>query len=154
MGLLHSLGEAEMPSWEISLSIHQDFGRGGVETGVRGSGGGAAPVWLPEFSTGQCKLQNRCSTGVTPPLSMQTDDKIKKDKFVLSVAYSPDGKRIACGTASGRVSIFDCQSGTLLHSCEGHYKPVRSVTFTPGKAPFPHAPSCQLFTPPPAIRPA
>jgi len=66
-------------------------------------------------------------------MELQVDDKVKKDKFVLSVAYSPDGKRLACGTASGRVCIFDCQSGTLLHSVEGHYKPVRSVTFTPGK---------------------
>ena len=51
---------------------------------------------------------------------------------MLSVSYSPDGQRVACGCQDGTVCIFDCQSGQLLHSLEGHYKPVRSVTFTPG----------------------
>ncbi|KAK9829667.1 hypothetical protein WJX72_007240 [[Myrmecia] bisecta] len=59
------------------------------------------------------------------------DEKFKKEKFVLSVAYSPDGRRLACGSMDGTVCIFDVAAGTLLHTLEGHYKPVRSLAFTP-----------------------
>ncbi len=61
-------------------------------------------------------------------------DKHKKERFALSVAYSPDYTRIACGAMDGTVAIFDVASGKLLHSLKGHYKPVRSLAFTPGDA--------------------
>lgn len=63
---------------------------------------------------------------------MQGDDKHKRERFVMSVAYSPDGKLIACGTQIGTVAIFDVEAGKLVSILEGHYKPVRSLTFTPG----------------------
>lgn len=50
----------------------------------------------------------------------------------MSVAYSPDGRLIACGTQIGTVAIFDVEAGKLVSVLEGHYKPVRSLTFTPG----------------------
>jgi WD repeat-containing protein 61 len=53
---------------------------------------------------------------------------------VLSVAYSPDGRRLACGCMDGVVAVFDVDSGKLLHALEGHFKPVRSLVFTPGAA--------------------
>ena len=53
-----------------------------------------------------------------------------KDRFVLSVAYSPDGKRIACGSMDGGVALFDVASGKLLTSLPGHHRPVRSVAFS------------------------
>lgn len=68
-------------------------------------------------------------------LRVQAEEKAKREKFVLSVAYSPDGKKIACGCQDGTLCLFDCQTGKLLHSLEGHYRPVRSVTFTPGESP-------------------
>ena len=60
------------------------------------------------------------------------DDR-RKDAFVLSVAYSPDGRRLACGSVDGGVAVFDVASGALLHSLVGHFKPVRSLAFTPGE---------------------
>ena len=63
---------------------------------------------------------------------MQADEKFKKDKFVLSVAFSPDGRRLACGVMDGTVAIFDVAAGKLLHTLTGHRKPVRDVVFTPG----------------------
>ena len=66
---------------------------------------------------------------------MQAEEKSKKERFVLSVAYSPDGLRLACGAMDGGVYVFDTASGKLLHALEGHYKPVRSLTFTPGLLP-------------------
>jgi WD repeat-containing protein 61 len=55
-----------------------------------------------------------------------------RDRFVLSVAYSPDGATLACGAADGGVALFDVATGGLLHSLAGHHKPVRSLAFTPG----------------------
>ncbi len=63
---------------------------------------------------------------------MQADEKFKKDRFVLSVAFSPNGQRLACGSQDGTVAIFDVSTGKFMHSLEGHFKPVRSLTFTPG----------------------
>ncbi|CAL5220193.1 g2165 [Coccomyxa viridis] len=59
------------------------------------------------------------------------DEKHKREKFVLSVAFSPDGKRLACGVMDGTVALFDVPSGQLMHTLTGHHKPVRDVCFTP-----------------------
>ena len=66
-------------------------------------------------------------------LRLQGIDKDKNDKFVLSVAYSPDGQRIAAGAMDGSVAVFDVNQGRLLHMLEGHKMPVRSLAFSPGK---------------------
>ena len=57
---------------------------------------------------------------------------------MLSVAYSPDGRRLACGAMDGTVAVFDVPSGKLLHTLTGHHKPVRDLTFTPGARRPPH----------------
>ena len=62
----------------------------------------------------------------------QGEDNFKKECFVLSVAYSPDGRRLASGSMDGTVAVFDTASGKLLHTLDGHFKPVRSLAFTPG----------------------
>ena len=46
-----------------------------------------------------------------------------------SVAYSPDGRRIACGAMDGTVALFDAGTGKLLHTLQGHAMPVRSLCF-------------------------
>lgn len=55
----------------------------------------------------------------------------RRERFVLSVAYSPDGKRLACGAMDGMVAVFDTTTSALLGVMEGHYKPVRSLAFMP-----------------------
>ena len=52
-------------------------------------------------------------------------------KFALAVAYSVDGKLLACSTMDGTVAIFDSTRGKLLHHLEGHNMPVRSLVFSP-----------------------
>ncbi len=39
---------------------------------------------------------------------------------VFSVAFSPDGKRIATASAAGSASVWDVQSGKILHILEGN----------------------------------
>jgi len=63
---------------------------------------------------------------------MQAEDTFKKEKFVLSVAQSPDGRWLASGSMDGTVAVFDAATGQLLHTLDGHFKPVRSLCFTPG----------------------
>jgi len=60
-----------------------------------------------------------------------TADAAKNGRFAQSVAYSPDGKRIACGVTDGTVAIFDVKSGKCAHTLTGHVAPVRDVTFSP-----------------------
>ncbi|KAL3162354.1 hypothetical protein ABBQ32_010037 [Trebouxia sp. C0010 RCD-2024] len=75
-----------------------------------------------------------CDGSGTPVSTMSLpagDEKFKKDRFVLSIAFSPDGQWLACGSQDGTVAVFDVSSGKFLHLLEGHFKPVRSLTFTP-----------------------
>ncbi|GJP37126.1 hypothetical protein CLOM_g21568, partial [Closterium sp. NIES-68] len=54
-------------------------------------------------------------------------------RFVLSVAWSVDGKRLACSSMDGTVAIFDTSTSPFrfLHFLEGHHLPVRSLAFSP-----------------------
>ncbi|KAM5329836.1 LOW QUALITY PROTEIN: WD repeat-containing protein SL1-17-like [Glossophaga mutica] len=54
-----------------------------------------------------------------------------RGKFILSIAYSPDGKYLASGAINGIISIFDMATGKLLHTLEGHAMPICSLTFSP-----------------------
>jgi len=53
------------------------------------------------------------------------------DRGVLSVAYSPDGRRILSGSLDQTVRVWDAESGAELHCLRGHEKGVRSVVFSP-----------------------
>ena len=44
---------------------------------------------------------------------------------------SPDGKKIASGSAKGLVYVLDVESGKLIHKIEAHSMAVRSVVFSP-----------------------
>ena len=61
------------------------------------------------------------------------EEKQRKERFTLSVAYSPDGRRLAAGGMDGTVAVFDVATSKLLHTLDGHFRPVRSLTFTPGQ---------------------
>ena len=56
---------------------------------------------------------------------------IKLGEEVRTVAFSPDGKRIAAGTGNGRLTVFDSMSGQLIMELEGHQKAINSVAFSP-----------------------
>lgn len=78
-------------------------------------------------------LMMQHATCFMPPPLQGESDKSKKERFVLSVVYSHDYSLVASGAMDGTVAVYDVASGKLLHSLKGHYKPVRSLTFTPGK---------------------
>jgi WD40 repeat protein len=49
----------------------------------------------------------------------------------FSVAFSPDGKVLAAGTAEGQIRLWRVTDGQPLLTCEGHLGAVWSVAFSP-----------------------
>jgi WD40 repeat protein len=52
-------------------------------------------------------------------------------RWVRSLAYSPDGKRLVTGSFDHRVRVFDAVSGRETHVFEGHTDAVHRVGFHP-----------------------
>ena len=50
---------------------------------------------------------------------------------VSSVAFSPDGKRLASASTDGKVKVWDSQTGQETLSLKGHTHWVHSVVFSP-----------------------
>ncbi len=53
------------------------------------------------------------------------------EKFVHSVAYSPNGKQIASSSGDQTVRLWDARSGALRHTLQGHDSSVWSVAYSP-----------------------
>lgn len=91
------------------------------------AGGGSASIKLWDTAT-----WDLVATLPIPRLEgPKPSDKSGSKKFVLSVAWSPDGKRLACGSMDGTISIFDVARAKFLHHLEGHFMPVRSLVYSP-----------------------
>ncbi|XP_057540130.1 WD repeat-containing protein VIP3 [Amaranthus tricolor] len=65
------------------------------------------------------------------PESSKPNDKVATKKFVLSVAWSSDGRQLACGSMDGTISVFDVARAKFLHHLEGHLMPVRTLIYSP-----------------------
>jgi WD40 repeat protein/serine/threonine protein kinase/DNA-binding XRE family transcriptional regulator len=53
------------------------------------------------------------------------------DALVFGVAYSPDGKYIATGSADGVAKIWEAKTGNLLHVLSGHTALIQWIAFSP-----------------------
>jgi WD40 repeat protein len=51
--------------------------------------------------------------------------------LVLSVAFSPDGQKLASGSDDETVRLWDSQAGTCLATLRGHSGGVKNVAFSP-----------------------
>ena len=50
--------------------------------------------------------------------------------MLVSVAFSPNGKLLAAGTANGEVRLWDAFTGNPLAACHGHTQWVEAVAFS------------------------
>jgi WD40 repeat protein len=82
------------------------------EDGVPRPSPGAVRVW--DIPTGR----------IVSDLQGHTDS-------VVSIAFSPDGTRLASASLDGTVRIWEINDGRLMHRLEGHDGAVHDVTFDP-----------------------
>lgn len=54
-----------------------------------------------------------------------------EEGIVVAVAWSPDERRIACGTTKGQVSIIDVQTGRLLKVLPRHSRDIAGLAWPP-----------------------
>lgn len=52
-------------------------------------------------------------------------------QVVLSIAFSPDGSKLAAGVGDGTARLWDVTTGIELMSFHGHASDVQSVAFSP-----------------------
>jgi WD40 repeat protein len=113
------------------------------------------------FLTSACASQ----PSVTGPPPLPTDQPASSSTALLmyhghtnrimSLAWSPDGKEIASGSADGTVQVWDASTGKTLLTYRGHTGFVGTVAWSPdGKdiASGGLTRQCRSGTPPPAIK--
>src|SRR3954452_20467264 len=57
--------------------------------------------------------------------------RLRHDRMVIGLAYSPDGKYIASAGWDNLVRLWDAKTGKEVRRFEGHKGPVYGVTFSP-----------------------
>jgi WD40 repeat protein/serine/threonine protein kinase len=122
----------------FSFERHSEYGHGGVAFSPDGkrlaSGSGTWDASKKAYVGGQVVIWD-AQTGKELRVLKGHND------LVLSVAFSPDGKRLASGSGTpgatkeasvaGEVKVWDLQTGQELLSLKGHPDPVASVAFSP-----------------------
>jgi WD repeat-containing protein 61 len=53
-----------------------------------------------------------------------------RDKFVMSVSFSPNSKLVVTGGVDGLINIFDVDKQKLVQKLEGHAMPIRTLKFS------------------------
>ena len=95
-------------------------------------GGGRALLALAGGSSGAVRLVDvESGEDVWKAAVPVGEGRPRKERFVLAVATSPDGRRVAAGAMDGTVALLDAATGAVVAKLEGHFKPVRALAFTP-----------------------
>jgi WD40 repeat protein len=55
----------------------------------------------------------------------------RQNGAITSLAWSPDGRRIAVAGAAAEVNVYDAETGAKVSSCKGHTAGIYTVAFTP-----------------------
>lgn len=113
---LKTLNPGPVECWSVKLSPDARFLASGTHSGN-------INVW--ELFPGSTDPSNLSAINPNKVAVYET-----RGKFVMSVAYSPNGKYIASGSENGTVYIFDIEHDKLLHKIEAHSVTIRSVEFS------------------------
>src|SRR5437667_2405954 len=54
-----------------------------------------------------------------------------RSKRLVQLAFSPDGRRLACGSTDNTVKVWEVATGKEVFTLRGHSEPVFSVMFSP-----------------------
>jgi WD40 repeat protein len=69
-----------------------------------------------------------------PPLAAQEVEvypQLGHTGWVLSVAFSPDGRQVLSGSNDNTIKLWDAASGREIRTFQGHTSSVYSVAFSP-----------------------
>eukprot|EP00300_Choanocystis_sp_HF-7_P024392 c25834_g1_i1.p1 GENE.c25834_g1_i1~~c25834_g1_i1.p1 ORF type:complete len:310 (+),score=60.00 c25834_g1_i1:28-957(+) len=96
---------------------------------------GVVQNWGVSFHPNCSQVATGGHKGVISVYAVESGQKIqtidtKTDSMVMSIAYSPNGQLLACGTMDGSVVVFDASSGAELVKIPAHHGSVRSLCFT------------------------
>jgi WD40 repeat protein/tRNA A-37 threonylcarbamoyl transferase component Bud32 len=92
----------------------------------------AAAIWLPRHSRSQARP--RATVPAAPPVRLGVrfpSTRLRSDTNVFSVAFSPDGGRLACGASDHTVRLWDVRRRVQLAQLPGHGDSVEDVAFSP-----------------------
>jgi len=97
---------------------------------------GAVECWDASFSPDAHFVAAGSQSGNVNIWSVDNGEKeatiaTKSGAFVMSVAYSSDGKTLACGGIDGAISVFDVATARLVSTIQVHRSPIRSLSFAP-----------------------
>ncbi|KAG2498644.1 hypothetical protein HYH03_003390 [Edaphochlamys debaryana] len=111
---------APTETWAVAFGPNPDI----IDLAVSGGTRNTVVLWR----IGEGRTENVGE--LAAPTAAAESKAHKREQFVLSAAYSPDGTKLAAGCMDGTVAVWDLATSKVLGKCEGHHKPVRSLAFT------------------------
>jgi WD40 repeat protein len=107
---------------------------------------GTSPQWLPDGRRVAFETLNRRQDRtdvylMDRPKNMKIADDTtlirkleRQNGAITTLAWSPDGRRIAVGGASPEVNLYDADTGVRVAACKGHAAGIYTVAFSPDGA--------------------